>query len=1038
MDPRFAILGPTRVRLTGDLDLRGTRLRALLVLLLLHAPRVTPADQLIDRLYGTDPPGDAANALQSQISRLRRALDRAGGDRTLVQFSPAGYRLGVDPDDVDAHRFTRLAADGRRALAAGDHARAATVLQHALGLWRGAALADVLDAPFARPAAARLDELRLDAVEDRIEADLGLGGYQPLTVELPPLVAAHPLRERLHGQLMRALDGSGRRAEALAAFAAARRVLAEELGTDPSAELAAIHLAILRGPRPRDDRPAGPRLPAQLTSFVGRDGELRRVAALLDRSRLVTLTGPGGAGKTRLALEVAGRSSTEVALAELAGCDDPTDVPGAVLQSLGLRDAGLRARAEPPREVTDRLAAALAGRRLLLVLDNCEHVVTGAAGLADRLLRRCPHLRILATSREPLAVTGEALCPVPGLTLPPEDTPAPTARQYEAVRLFADRATDVAPHFAITPATISAVGHICRTLDGLPLAIELAAARLHALPVAEIAARLDDRFRLLARGSRTAPARHRTLRAVVQWSWDLLDDAERVLARRLTVFSGGAPLEAVERVCGLPPHETVEVLSGLVRQSLVEVTDGRYRMLQTVRAFGAERLADAGEAGDLRRAHAAYTLDLAQHADPQLRRADQLRWLHRLDAERDNLHTAVRAAAAHGEIGTALRLVAALSFYWWVRGLRSEAVTLAGEVLTAAGPAAPPGHDEDFALCVLTASLGGRVPAPPVEVRDHLPRQPFLLFLAAVAGGPPEAGPAALAAVLEQQGDQLRTDPWVRALSAYGLGLTWMYDGRRDRAGPELAVARDGFRAIGERWGLLMTLAATAELAQLGEDPAAAIAPMDEALRLAGELGSVIDRADLLRIRGDGHVRLGDLDRAGSDYAAAVESARRAGAPETTAAALAGLGRVARLRDDPGTAARRYAEALAQCPTGWFGAEAIRADIHVALGRLAHAAGDPGAARGWYGRALTDTAGLRIAPAAGQAVEGLVDMELTSGDGHRAALLLGAATALLPGVAGAEVTGRVRTLVGDAAYESAFGRGAALTRERALDVIAGR
>ena len=941
----FGILGPTQVRPAGgrELALPGPRLRTLLVLLLLDASRVVSAERLIDGLYGADPPGDAANALQSQISRLRRALSGMDGGRTLVEFQPAGYRLAVDRDDVDAHRFARLAADGRRALAAGDHAGAAAVLGQALDLWRGAPLADVPDAPFARVEAARLDELRLAAVEDRIEAALGLGGHRPLTGELVSLVAAHPLRERLRGQLIRALDGSGRRAEALAAYADARRVFAEELGTDPSAELAAIHLAVLRDDQP--SRPAQPGLPAPLTSFVGRDGELRRVRRLLDRSRLVTLSGPGGVGKTRLAMAAAGQSAGEVCLVELASCGDGTDVPRAVLHALGLRDAGLRAPNDGRRDVTGRLVAALAGRPLLLILDNCEHVVTAAARLADRLLRACPALRILATSREPLAVTGEALCPVPGLALPPEDARVEAAREYEALRLFADRAADVAPDFAVTPATIGAVRHICRTLDGLPLAIELAAARLQALPVAEIAARLDDRFRLLSRGSRTAQPRHRTLRAVVEWSWELLDDAERVLARRLTVFTGGATLTAVERVCGLPPHETVEVLTGLVRKSLVEVADGRYRMLETVRAFCAERLAGAGEGDGLRRAHAAYLLDLAQAADPQLRRAGQLEWLRRLDAERDNLHTAVRAAAAHGEVGMALRLVAVLSFYWWVRGLRSEGVALAGEILTATGAVAPPELDEEFALCVLTASLGGPVPddvsravgSGEAVLRNlgRAPRQPFLLFLAAVAGGPPAAGPAALAESLQRQASRLGPDPWIHALCAVGLGLAWMYDGRPDRARPELAVALRGFRALGDRWGMIMALAADAELAYLGDDGAAAVAPLAEALRLAGELGSAIDRADLLRARGDGHVRIGDLDRAEDDYAAAVESARRAGAPEITAAALAGLGRVAGLRGDPGTARRRYDEALSECPTGWFGAEATRSAVHDALGRLA-------------------------------------------------------------------------------------------------------
>ncbi|RLP88737.1 BTAD domain-containing putative transcriptional regulator [Micromonospora sp. CV4] len=593
---RFRVLGPTRVLLADgrEIPVGGPRVRALLALLLLDVGRVVSAERLIDGLYGEHPPRGAANALQSQVSRLRQALP---AEHDPVEFHPAGYRLAVDPDDVDAYRFERLAEVGRRALAGGDWSRAVAVLREALDLWHGPALADVTGAA---AQAARLEELRLAAVEDRIEAELALGGHAALVAELRELVVAHPLRERSRGQLMRVLSALGRPAEALIEFEDARRTLAEQLGVDPSVELAAIHLAVLRG----EERPAAERaLPGQLTTFVGREEELKRVGALLAERRLVTLTGPGGAGKTRLAIEAAGRLDGEVHFVELAGLADGSDVPQAVLSALGLRDAGLRAPAEPGRQSTDRLVEALAERRLLLVLDNCEHVVADAARLAARLLGACPALRVLATSREPLGLAGEALCPLSGLTLPPPDASPLAASDYAAVSLFVQRATDVAPDFAVTPANVDVVLRICRTLDGLPLAIELAAARLRALSVAEVAARLDDRFRLLAMGSRAASPRHRTLRAVVEWSWDLLDDTERELARRLTVFAGGATLEAAERVSGLPTSGFVEALHGLVDKSFVEMAGSRYRMLETVRAFCAERLAEAGEADQLRRAH---------------------------------------------------------------------------------------------------------------------------------------------------------------------------------------------------------------------------------------------------------------------------------------------------------------------------------------------------------------------------------------------------------------------------------------------------
>ncbi len=492
---------------------------------------------------------------------------------------------------------------------------------------------------------------------------------------------------------------------------------------------------------------AEPALPSQLTTFVGREEELTRVGELLGERRLVTLTGPGGAGKTRLAIEAAGRVDGEVRFVELAGLADGTDVPQAVLSALGLRDAGLRAPAEPGRQPTDRLVEALAERRLLLVLDNCEHVLVDAARLAARLLSACPALRVLATSREPLGLAGEALCPLSGLTLPPLGASARDADDYAAVSLFVQRAVDVAPDFSITPANVELVLRICRSLDGLPLAIELAAARLRALSVVEVAARLDDRFRLLSTGNRAVSPRHRTLRAVVEWSWDLLDDAERRVARRLTVFAGGATLEAAEQVCGMPTAEFVDALTGLVDKSFVEMTGGRYRMLETVRAFCAERLAEAGEADQLRGAHTAYFLGFAWTASEHLRRAEQLHWLRLLDAERDNLHAALRRATAAGDASDAAGMVAALSFYWWLRGMRGEGARLAGDVLELLGTEAPPGLSEEFALCVYNASLAGSGHLPSLGTQrsvirslDRPPRQPFLLYLSGISTGPPSGG----------------------------------------------------------------------------------------------------------------------------------------------------------------------------------------------------------------------------------------------------------------------------------------------------------
>ncbi len=630
---RIGILGPLEVRDTGGelVPVGGARLRGLLIRLAISAGWPVPVDRLAEDLWTAGPPADPGNAVQALVSRLRGVTGREA-----IEHGPAGYRLAVAPGDVDAWAFERLVATARGMLADAGSAAGAAALRQALGMWRGPALADVADAPFAAATIARLSELRLAALEDRIDADLALGDGAALVPEIEEVSAAHPLRERLRGQLMRALYAAGRQADALGVYEDTRQALATSLGVDPSPALAAVHLAILRG-----ELPAGPaaqpaasggapaaeaapgaehgplhapgptttrltNLPAQLTSFVGRDDELARVAKLLAEARLVTLTGPGGAGKTRLSVEAASRLADQVPdgvwFVPLAPVRDAFDVPQAVLVAVGAAepdpiDAAWLAALEP----LDRLADVLAAQRLVLVLDNCEHVVDAVARLAARVLADAPGVRILATSREPLSVTGETLCPVPSLPLPPQDADPVEAAASPAVRLFADRAAAVRPGFTLDEQTAGPVVRICRALDGIPLAIELAAARVRALTLDQVADRLDDRFALLSVGSRAALPQHQTLRAIVDWSWDLLGDAERTVLRRLSVFSGGATPEAAEQVCSLDgaPGAIIDVIASLVDKSLV-TADGqrqvRYRLLETMRAYAADRLAEAGEA----------------------------------------------------------------------------------------------------------------------------------------------------------------------------------------------------------------------------------------------------------------------------------------------------------------------------------------------------------------------------------------------------------------------------------------------------------
>ncbi|TDC97825.1 BTAD domain-containing putative transcriptional regulator [Actinomadura sp. 7K507] len=1044
---RFGVLGPVEVCADGvAVPVGGPRVRALLAMLLLDAGRVVAHERLIDGLYGDEPPDGAANALQSQVSRLRRGL----GDTGLVEGHPAGYRIAVDPDDVDVHRFGLLAAGGREALAAGEFARAAGLFREALALWRGPALAD-LGAPFAGPQVARLDEERASVVEEYGDAAVKDGDAGAVVPALRELVDAQPLRERARATLMRALHAEGRQAEALAVFEEGRRILADELGADPSRELADVHVAILRGEGGETVRP---RLPAQLTSFVGRETELRRVGKMLAAGRLVTLLGPGGAGKTRLAVEAARREDGEVCFVDLAPVD-PGDVPKALLGALGLRAAGVRPVPGLPADTEERLITGLEGRRLLLVLDNCEHVVAAVAALTHRLLRACPGLRVLATSRESLGITGEALWPVPPLEPPPDGATEAELAAYPAVRLFLDRAEAVRPDFVMEG---DAVGRICRALDGLPLAIELAAARLRSLPVAQVATRLDDRFRLLSRGDRTAAPRHQTLRAVVEWSWDLLDEAERTLARRLTVFSGGFTLEAAMGVCDLgDTDDTDELVAGLADKSLLQAGGDRYRMLDTVRAFCAERLAEAGETERFEEAHARYFLGLAREADPRLRGAAQLEWLGVLAAEHGNLHAALRRSVRR-DPATALRLTASLTWYWLLRG-RIEGASLASELLDVVGEP-PEGLYEEYALCATNAVSGGvtgeraagwldRATVLLRRVEGPL-RYPATLVMLAMISGP--AADYGFFAGLDTAGQdaagqtgavQTGDDPWTKALLSMGAGFLAQIHYDLADAEEACAEAVRGFRACGDRWGTASSLDALAQVADLRGDRDRALALQEEALELVEQLGALEDTADLLYQRALTHLHGGDLDAAHAGYERGLEPARRAGAPEKIAGGYQGLGEVARLRGDAAGARRLYETALARCTSERFTAAEVRGSALVGLARLAAAEGDRGRALDLFHEALDASSDRPIHAYQAIAAIGLADVAVAEGDGERAARLLGFAAALRRGrIPGDPDAGRVaaaaRALLGGAAYEAVFAEAAALPRPRAFALLTHR
>ncbi|MEU3643714.1 BTAD domain-containing putative transcriptional regulator [Lentzea sp. NPDC034063] len=925
---RVNVLGPLQVVAAdgAPVEVRGKRLRWLLIRLAMEPGHVVAADRLIADLWPDEPPVDGPAALQSLVSRLRRVVGAS-----TVSSHASGYRLEVSTD-VEAFVRTRDAA-----------------------LWRGAAFEE---APFALDEAVRLALLRDD-----------LAG-------LEALAAAHPLREDVQARLMLALNAAGRRSDALAVFARVRTALADELGVDPGEALAAAHLTVLR------ERVSRGNLPAPVGSFVGRAGDLAALAELLRDNRLVTLTGFGGVGKTRLALTHAA-SVPQAWFVELDSAAEPLAALDAAL--------GPNPLAAP---TFSRLGSSL------VVLDNCEHVVDAAAELCVRLLAEAPDARVLATSREPLGIPGEVVHPVAPLGLD------------HAVGLFSARVGS-----ALDPGVVR---RVCAALDGIPLALELAAARARSLSVAQLESRVDSRLRLLDRGARTGPARHRTLRAVIDWSWELLDDAERALLARLAVFVGGATAAAVHFVCeagsrrgtpelGTPASQrtqevrqdqdlwdTEDLLAALVEKSLVVRSGERYRLLETVREYALEQ----GQADAAR--HAAYYVALAERNEPLLRGPEQLDALKVFDVERSNLDAAQAWAVRH-DMAVARRMMAARTWHWLVMTKRFEEIRR-WAALTPDDP-----------LSEVLASLGTPAALAAAERlwEEDLPTALCALMLTSGQVW----GATGLAERLEVLAGRLERSPdaWMRAFAALVRGLVAgeFSEGSAPRAEAAYRDALDGFRAVGDRWAVVFGLSCLVMVLINRGAFAEGFKAVSEARQVAAELGepeSVLVPMSVLMQTARLKIRIGDLAGAREDLELVPASSFDLDRARVTQA----YGEMAYFSGDFEQAVALYRQALDA--TEDSPAKQFRATVHAGLGLALTRLGQFSEAGEHHGKALDTVNRSADGPARALVLEWYADWLHAQGDPRGAREALGEAERLRGGPSSdpavVQLRDRVRAEVG--------------------------
>lgn len=885
--------------MAGDhqVPLGGSKPRQLAAVLAAHRRQVVSTGSLAEALWGDAPPPTAKSTLQTHISKLRRLLDGSGAD--LVN-RPPGYVLEIDRQLVDADRFEDGLLDAR-AVRDTDPGAAIERLDAALGLWRGPAFAEFAETPWVQAEAIRLEELRLVAVEERIDARLHVGHHAAAIGELEAMVREHPLRERPWRQLMLALYRSGRQTEALRTAQRLREQLRDEAGLEPSVALQGLEQAIacddpsLQPPSAAPEPAAaasGPLpsrqvLPDPVTELVGRTTELHRLVDVLASARVLTLTGPGGIGKSRLAEEVARRDGDRfrdgARAVQLAAIRDE----GAVLAAVA---AALEVEQRPERSLERSVIEVLGPLDMLLLVDNCEHVMGAVAGLVREIVRWCPGVRVLATSREPIGMPGEVVWPVAPLAVPADGAAFDEIVSAPAVQVFTARAREASPVFELNERTAPAVAELCTALDGLPLALELAAARMASMSPRQLADRLSERFELLA-SRHAADPRHRTLVGVVEWSYDLLSPSERQLFDRLSVFAGGFDLDTAEQACAhgdIRRQDVAQLVSALVDRSLVVVEHAddriRYRQLETLRQVGAEHLGCRPEAAEVRAQHATAFVDVAEQASLAMETAEEGPWADRLDRDFDNLRAAVRSATAEGDVDTALRLTVATRNFAF-RRMRYEVVGWAEDALSLEGSADHPLRPTALAI----VGYGG-------FVRGELDRaidfgQGAVVEHARLAVPSTGLAERVLMNAVFYRGDRVQAMRWADGMLA-GARSTgdagrvahalYMHSVALSSVGepePAVELARQAQREA-RRSGSETALARAAYAAALplgSAEPERSLALLEQAAELAGSVGSRWMRAFALTQAMWLHARQGDTEAALRGYREVVETWYRGG-----------------------------------------------------------------------------------------------------------------------------------------------------------------